>query len=106
MRFRLSLSILLAAGAVWGGEGPKLPPPFATPSVTNRPRVVPQPQGSSLHVPNGFQVEVFAEGFEQPRFMALGPSKEVLISDSKGGAVYILKPDRKKLIEGLDRPYG
>src|SRR5204863_3577917 len=47
-----------------------------------------------------------AEGFEQPRYMTLGPGNEILISDSKGGAVYILKPQRKKLIEGLDRPYG
>jgi glucose/arabinose dehydrogenase len=74
--------------------------------VTNRPRVIPQPQGANLHVPDGFKVEVFAEGFEQPRYMALGPSNEVLLSDSKGGTVYILKPERKKLIEGLDRPYG
>ena len=106
MRYTLLLTALLTPFAAPAAEGPKLPPPFATPSVTNRPRIIPQPKGANLHVPDGFQVELFAEGFEQPRYMALGPSNEVLLSDSRGGVVYILKPERKKLIEGLDRPYG
>ena len=97
--------VLFAAFTCWGAEV-KLPPPFATPSSTNRPRVIPQPQGTQLHVPPGFTIEPYAEGFEQPRYMTLGPSQEILLSDSKGGTVYILKPERKKLIEKLDRPYG
>ena len=105
MKKLLLLSLPLAAWLCWAAEV-KLPPPFATPSSTNRPRVVPQPAGSQLHVPDGFTVELYAEGFEQPRYMTLGPSKEILLSDSKAGIVYILKPERKKLIEKLDRPYG
>src|SRR2546421_1093898 len=96
---------LFAAFTCLGAEV-KLPPPFATPSSTNRPRVIAKPEGSQLHVPTGFTVEPYAEGFEQPRYMTLGPSKEILLSDSKAGIVYILKPERKKLIEKLDRPYG
>lgn len=84
----------------------KLPPPFATPSSTNRPRVIPKPADAQLHVPQGFTVKQYAEGFEQPRYMTLGPSNELLLSDSKAGVVYILEPNRKKLIEHLDRPYG
>src|SRR5260370_36306576 len=38
--------------------------------------------------------------------MTLGPGKEILLSDSGSGTVCILKPERKKLIEKLDRPYG
>jgi glucose/arabinose dehydrogenase len=68
--------------------------------------VIPQPQGAQLHVPPGFTTELFAEGFEKPRYMTPGPSQEILLSDSAGGTVYILKPERKKLIEKLDRPYG
>jgi glucose/arabinose dehydrogenase len=100
--------MMLAAFSSWGAEV-KLPPPFATPSVTNRPNVIPQPQGAQLKVPDGFTVELFAEGFKRPRYMTLGPSSEILISDSAtapDGAVYILKPQRKKLIDNLDRPYG
>jgi len=101
----ISSILLFTAVSCWGAEV-KLPPPFATPSSTNRPRVIPQPEGTQLHVPPGFTIELFAEGFEQPRYMTLGPSKEILLSDSKGVTVYILKPERKKLIEKLDRPYG
>src|SRR6266403_5842422 len=97
---KISAFVLFAAFSCWGAEV-KLPPPFATPSSTNRPRVIPQPEGTQLHVPAGFTVEVFAEGFEQPRYMTLGPSQEILLSDPKSGTVWILKPERKKLIEGL-----
>src|SRR5713226_799636 len=104
-RMKNSAFVLFAAFCCQGAEV-KLPPPFATPSSTNRPRVIPQPSVAQLHVPDGFAVELFAEGFEQPRYMTLGPSKEILLSDSTGGTVYILKPARKKLIEKLDRPFG
>ncbi len=97
-----------------------LPAPFASPSVNNGPRVIPRPDGATLRLPPGFQIEVFAEGFERPRFMLLGPSKEILLADSLGappgasasgarprGSVYVLNgKERRKLIEGLDRPYG
>src|SRR6202043_2885173 len=73
---------------------------------TNRPKVIPKPADAQLHVPAGFSIAQYAEGFEQPRYMTLGPSKEILLSDSKAGTVYILEPSRKKLIEKLDRPYG
>src|SRR5262249_43076578 len=108
-RMKHTAFVLLAAMAALAAEkGPdfKLPPPFATPSSTNRPRVIPKPAGASLHVPDGFKVEMYAEGFEQPRYMTLGPSNEILLSDSKAGVVWILQPQRKKLIEKLDRPYG
>lgn len=51
-------------------------------------------------------------GFIRPRFMLLGPSNEVLLSDSgdrdeSSGAVYVLKDSTKtKIIEGLHQPYG
>ena len=100
-----ALLSFLAAFSCWGAEV-KLPPPFATPSSTNRPKVIPKPADAQLHVPDGFSIAQYAEGFEQPRYMTLGPSKEILLSDSKAGTVYILEPSRKKLIEKLDRPYG
>jgi glucose/arabinose dehydrogenase len=88
---------------------PKLPPPFATPSVNNGPRVIDKPSGAELKLPAGFQVEIFAEGFERPRYMLQGASGEILVSDASPntGSVYALKgKERKKLIANLDRPYG
>jgi glucose/arabinose dehydrogenase len=88
----------------------KLPPPFATPSVNNGPKVVSRPDGAQLQVPAGFTVEEWASGFERPRLMLYGPSGEIVLSDSsENGTVYVLTnngKDRKKLIEHLDRPYG
>src|SRR5262245_49022178 len=97
----LSLGLVAAANAA---DQPKLPPPFATPSVTNRPKVIEKPASADLKVPAAFKIELFAEGFERPRLMIYGPSKEILLSDSGDqGSVWILKPQRKKLIENLDR---
>ena len=57
-------------------------------------------------------MEVWAEGFQVPRYMMLGPNNEVLITDpvqGGRGGVYILPgkgQERKQLIGGLTRPYG
>jgi glucose/arabinose dehydrogenase len=110
MRTTAFLSLVLATAAMAAEDPaklPQLPAPYATQSVTNRPRVVEKPAGVDLKVPTGFKIELFAEGFERPRLMMYGPSKEILLSDSTDeGTVWILKPQRKKLITGLDRPYG
>jgi len=100
-----TLTLLVASGE----DGVKLPAPYATPSVSNGPHIVPRSEGAELKVPAGFRVEVYGEGFEQPRFMALGPGGEIIVSDSaKNGCVWVLdgQNSKKKLIEGLDRPYG
>jgi glucose/arabinose dehydrogenase len=105
-----SAAVLAAATALaWDAKDAKLPSPFATPSVDNGPRVIDQPGGAQLKLPAGFQIEAYAEGFEQPRYMLLGPGGELLVSDSiKNGSVYVLdrNKQRKKLLDGLDRPYG
>ena len=52
-------------------------------------------------------------GFDnRPRFMLLGPSNEILLTDSgerraATGVVYVLHDgSKKKILENLDRPYG
>lgn len=105
---------LTSAGLFVAAQTHKLPPPYATPSASNGPRVIAQPAGARLNVPAGFQTEVYAEGFEKPRFMVLAPGGEILLSDSAdapNGAVYVLRGSgaqktQKKLIGGLNRPYG
>lgn len=108
--------ICLTGAGLWAWQmQAKLPPPFHTPSATNRPQVIERPDGARLTVPQGFQVEEYATGFTRPRFMLLGPSNEILLADSmNSGSVYALvdknkdgKVDEKKeLVKGLDRPYG
>jgi glucose/arabinose dehydrogenase len=115
--FPLTVSLLAVAWVTYGSQvkNPKLPDPFHTPSASNRPQVISRPDGAQLRLPQGFSIDVYAEGFEQPRFMVQGAGGEILISDSTDrGAVFRLldnnkdfKADEKvKLIEGLDRPYG
>jgi len=88
----------------------KLPPPYATPSAMNQPKVVSRPDGAQLQVPHGFEIEEYASGFDTPRFMLTGPSGEILVSDSSAGAVYALvnltAPVRRTVLTGLNRPYG
>jgi len=90
-----------------------LPDPFHTPSASNRPQVVDRPDGATLQVPDGFKVEEYMTGFdERPRFMQLGPSNEIVITDSglrqeATGSVSVLKDKtKKKILESLDRPFG
>ncbi|MGO9259945.1 MAG: PQQ-dependent sugar dehydrogenase [Bryobacteraceae bacterium] len=117
MRFRgllLGAAALLAATMIFrAADNPKLPPPYATPSSNNRPRVIPQPEGAKLNVPPGFQMEIWSDdGYRRPRYMMLGPNNEILLSDAfnrPNGTVYVFpagSKEKKKLIGGLYQPYG
>jgi glucose/arabinose dehydrogenase len=108
----LSAALFVAAGVIFqAAQNPQLPAPYATKSVNNGPRVIPPPDGAKLSVPAGFHVEVWAEDFNVPRFMMLGPSNEIILSDSGNapkGCVYVIQAnkDRKKIIDGLNQPFG
>ena len=107
MRYFLITGVLACAAFA---QDFKLPPPFATPSANNQSHVIERPAGAQLKVPAGFTVEEYMSGFAIPRKMILGPSNEVLIADSAlngKGAVWIAQgKEKRKLIEGLDRPFG
>src|ERR1039458_4086287 len=61
----LGAAVVLAAAAFYAADV-KLPPPYATPSVNNGPRVIPQPAGAQLHVPAGLSVSVYPGHVEGP----------------------------------------
>ncbi len=85
----------------------QLPPPFATPSAGNPPRVVRQPSGASLHAPPGFTVSVFAEGLDDPRHMIQAPNGDVIVSEPGAGKITILRDGKRyTFASGLDGPYG
>ena len=76
----------------WQVKNPPLPEPYHTPAATNGPQVIARPEGVQLSLPKGFSIDVYAEGFEIPRFMLAGPSQEILLSDSaKKGSVWVLQ---------------
>ncbi len=107
MRYILALLPVLLIAA---DKKPVLPPPFATPSVTNPPKVVPQPDGKQLQVPQGFTVTSYAKGFTKPRIMLALSNGAVLVTDSvaKGSVIALTDggKSRKTLIANLARPFG
>lgn len=71
-------------------------------------------QTPDLRAPDGFKVTVFADGFQQPRFMAVAPNGDLFVSDPAAGTITVL-PDRDKngvadgktvFASGLNRPHG
>jgi glucose/arabinose dehydrogenase len=94
-----------------------LPQPFATQSASNSPNVISVPENPTLNVPAGFQVNVFAEGLEQPRWMALTPDGDVLVAESRSDRIRLLQDrngdgvaETKQVFgtseNGLDQPFG
>lgn len=60
-----------------------LPQPFQTDSASNPPQVIPIPQNPVLNVPEGFTVNVYAEGLDRPRWLALTPEGDVLVTETR-----------------------
>ncbi len=94
-----------------------LPKPFATESASKSPQILPIPQNPTLRVPAGFQVNVFAEGLNHPRWLALTPSGEVLVTETPENRITLLRDtngdgtaDQRSTFadakNGLDLPFG
>src|SRR5215469_17276954 len=74
------------------GKKPQLPAPFATKSAGNPPEETKPPKGFLPTVPPGFQVNVFATGFDEPRWMTVAPNnQDIFLADTHGGKIYILR---------------
>lgn len=93
----------------------QLPPPGATRSSSNPPRMVPQPANVKLNLPPGFQISTWAEGdLENPRRLALAPNGDVFLADSESGRILVFRDPRNagKATErfvfaaGLQSPFG
>lgn len=94
-----------------------LPPPFATESASKSPQVVAIPKNPTLNVPQGFQVNIFAENLNKPRWLALTPEGDVLVTetpdnritrlrDTNGDGVVDTKSTFAEAQNGLDAPFG
>ncbi len=68
-----------------------LPQPYASESASKSPQVVPIPQNPTLQVPEGFVVNVFAEGLDRPRWLALTPSGDVLVTETRQNRIRLLR---------------
>ena len=93
----------------------QLPPPFASQSARNPPRIVPQPANAKLTLPPGFEISTWAEGdMENPRWLALSPNGDVFLADSRSGRIVIFRDsgnsgkatERFVFASGLRLPFG
>lgn len=86
-------------------------PPASAPSVSPS-QVIAKPADAKPLVPEGFAVEAFAQGFEQPRAMRVAPNGDLFVADSQAGKVHVIrvadsgKPAREVFASGLREPYG
>ncbi len=68
-----------------------LPQPFATDSASKPPQVIPPPQSPILRVPTGFVVNVFADNLDAPRWLALTPTGDVLVTETRQNRIRLLR---------------
>lgn len=68
-----------------------LPVPYASQSASQSPNVIPVPDHPVLSVPEGFAVNVFAEGLDRPRWLTLTPEGDVLVVESRNNRIHRLR---------------
>ena len=67
-----------------------LPAPYATSSASKSPQVIDIPANPTLKVPAGFTVNVFADGLDAPRWLALTPTGDVLVTETRQNRIRLL----------------
>lgn len=91
-----------------------LPPPYATDSARNGPKLVARPVDAWPKALPGFKVEMFATGLNEPRLMRTAPNGDIFVAETKGGEIRVLRgigSDGKPLksevfIKRLHQPFG
>ncbi len=91
-----------------------LPQPKPDESVDNGPSVVPRPDGAWPVAPAGFKVEMYAQGFSEPRLIRTAPNGDLFLADSRAGKVIVLRgvsadgkaTTTETFAAGLDHPFG
>ena len=91
-----------------------LPPPFATPSAGNGPKVVPRPEHAWPQVPAGFKVQLYATALDDPRLIRTAPNGDFFVAESHTGKIRVFrgitsdgKPEEVEVfVTGLNRPFG
>ncbi len=95
----------------------ELPPPYASDSASQPPQVIPIPPQPTLKVPSGFQVNIYAEKLDNPRWLTLTPDGGVLVTETRQNRITLLQDtdndgiaDKSQTFanesNGLDIPFG
>ncbi|HEX4664507.1 MAG TPA: sorbosone dehydrogenase family protein, partial [Terriglobales bacterium] len=79
------------AGAMHKISVADLPQPYATKSVDNGPDLVPRPKDAWPQAPPGFKVELYADGFDNPREIRTAPNGDLFVAESDPGVIKVLR---------------
>ncbi|MEG4209506.1 PQQ-dependent sugar dehydrogenase [Microcoleus sp. S13_B4] len=94
-----------------------LPHPGASESASKPPQVIPIPASPVLRVPPGFVVNVFADNLDAPRWLALTPTGDVLVTETRQNRITLLRDANRDGVaevrktfastqNGLNIPFG
>jgi glucose/arabinose dehydrogenase len=92
-----------------------LPPPSSNVLAVNRARVVERPGGAQPQVPPGFKIELYADGFRDPRYLLTAPNGDIFVAESRANQIKVLrdtkgtgKPDVTEIFaqRDLNEPFG
>lgn len=91
-----------------------LPKPFATPSVDNGSKIVERPSDAALHVPQGFDIKLWAKGLENPRIIHTAPNGDIFVVESIPNRVRVLRDTKgtgvadfeSVFVDNLNQPFG
>jgi glucose/arabinose dehydrogenase len=93
---------------------PALPPPFATPSMSRSAKVIGWPKGKVPTAPTGFEVKLYAENLDYPRWLYILPNRDILVAESFANRITLLRdrnrdgiPEvRATFLQNLNQPFG
>jgi glucose/arabinose dehydrogenase len=91
-----------------------LPSPYATKSAGNGPHVVARPENVWPQAPEGFKVQMYASGLENPRLIRTAPNGDFFVAETEPGKIMLYRgitPDGKPKLtsvfaSGLNEPFG
>lgn len=91
-----------------------LPKPYATKSAENGAEVVARPDNAWPVAPEGYKVELWASGLENPRLLRTAPNGDIFLAESEAGRIRVFRgttSDGKAeqsavFASGLKQPYG
>ena len=91
-----------------------LPAPFATRRRATGRSLWRVPEGAWPQVPEGFKVELYAAGLDNPRIIRTAPNGDIFVAETKAGDIRVFrgitangKPVQMAVFaSGLNRPFG
>jgi glucose/arabinose dehydrogenase len=91
-----------------------LPQPFATESAGNGPTLVPRPKDAWPVAPEGFHVDLYASGLDNPRLIRTAPNGDLFVAETHAGEIKVFRGVTKEGVPvstsvyatGLKQPFG